>query len=150
MHDQEAIGAVVFELGGDGVAGAGRVLECQVIQRGRGFRQDGARIGLISLGGGHRALLEAVDELGGRGLPVDYLRIRAFPFAQSVRSFIDEHERIFVVEQNRDAQLRSLLLIETESPAAKLESVLRYGGLPLSARHVVEDVVRHMSKGNGA
>ena len=67
----------------------------------------------------------------------------AFPFDDSVEAFLAEHEFCFVVEQNRDAQLRSLLTLETSVPKEKLRSVLVYGGFPLSARHVVE---RHVAR----
>ncbi len=72
-----------------------------------------APIGIVSLGGCHAAVLEAVDRLRASGASVDYMRIRAFPFPASVREFIEAHERCYVVEQNRDAQLRTLLAIET-------------------------------------
>ena len=72
-----------------------------------------APIGLISLGGCHAAVLEAVDRLRAGGLSVDYMRVRAFPFAASIRAFLEAHPRCYVVEQNRDGQLRTLLAIET-------------------------------------
>jgi 2-oxoglutarate ferredoxin oxidoreductase subunit alpha len=66
------------------------------------------------------------------------MRIRGFPFEQSVERFLNEHETCFVVEQNRDAQLRSLLTLETTVPKDKLQSILVYGGFPLSAQRVME------------
>ena len=65
------------------------------------------------------------------------MRLRGFPFDRVVEEFIEEHDVCFVVEQNRDAQLRSLLVLETSAPKEKLRSVLVYGGFPLSARHVL-------------
>jgi 2-oxoglutarate ferredoxin oxidoreductase subunit alpha len=112
-------------------------------------RRSGARMGLIGLGSPHRATLEAMDLLEQRGLPVDYLRIRAFPFAPEVKQFLLEHEQVFVIEQNRDAQLRSLLILETEVAPSHLKPVLRYSGLPMSARHVIEGVMKHLAKSNG-
>jgi 2-oxoglutarate ferredoxin oxidoreductase subunit alpha len=100
-----------------------------------------ADIGIISLGGCHSAVLEALDRLRTAGHSVDYMRIRAFPFASSVRAFIDAHERCYVVEQNRDGQLRSMLAIETGIARDRMTSILDYGGLPLTADRVVRGVV---------
>ena len=100
-----------------------------------------AEIGIISIGGCHAAVLEAVDRMRRHGRTVDYMRIRAFPFPPSVRQFIESHERCYVVEQNRDGQLRSLLAIETGIARDRMISVLDYGGLPLTADHVVHDVL---------
>ncbi len=79
--------------------------------------------------------------LAARGIPADYMRIRGFPFGESVENFIKHHNFCFVVEQNRDAQLRSLLVLETSVGKDRLRSILNYGGFPLSARHVVEPVM---------
>jgi 2-oxoglutarate/2-oxoacid ferredoxin oxidoreductase subunit alpha len=89
---------------------------------------------------------EAVSVLAERGIVADYMRIRAFPFGQNVEKFLAAHDRIFVVEQNRDAQLRSLLTIETSVPKEKLHSILVYGGFPLSAKHVVEGVTSQLDR----
>jgi 2-oxoglutarate ferredoxin oxidoreductase subunit alpha len=105
-----------------------------------------ADVGIISLGGCHAAVLEAVDRLRRDGVTVDYMRMRAFPFPPSVRSFIESHERCYVVEQNRDGQLRTLLAIETGLARDSMTSILDYGGLPLTADRVVEGVHgRHSS-----
>ncbi len=80
------------------------------------------------------------------GHDVDYMRIRAFPFAKSVLEFLESHERIFVVEQNRDAQLRSLLAIETGVPRDEMTPVLDYAGLPLTAKVVVDAVTHSKSE----
>jgi 2-oxoglutarate/2-oxoacid ferredoxin oxidoreductase subunit alpha len=107
-------------------------------------RRPGARFGVVGVGGCDPALREALDLLAARGLPADYLRIRAFPFDESVEAFLNDHERCFVVEQNRDAQLRALLTLETSVPKERLRSVLVYGGFPLSARHVVDGVLSQL------
>jgi 2-oxoglutarate ferredoxin oxidoreductase subunit alpha len=104
-----------------------------------------ATIGIISLGGCHAAVLEAVDRLRNDGMSVDYMRVRAFPFPAIIREFIEAHDRCYVVEQNRDGQLRSLLAIETGIARDRMTSVLDYGGLPLTA----ERVVRGILKGEG-
>lgn len=86
---------------------------------------------------------EAVEELARRGMRANYLRVRGFPFGDEVEAFLREHERVFVIEQNRDAQLQSLLVLETSVPNAteKLRSVRAYGGFPLQAAQVVRGVV---------
>jgi 2-oxoglutarate/2-oxoacid ferredoxin oxidoreductase subunit alpha len=98
-------------------------------------------IGIISVGGCHSAMLEALDRLRAAGHSVDYMRIRAFPFGSSVRAFIEAHERCYVVEQNRDGQLRSLLAIETGIARDRMTSILDYGGLPLTADRVIRGVL---------
>ncbi len=104
-------------------------------------RRPNARVGIITIGGCDPAVREAVDLLAARGIPADYMRIRGFPFDESVEDFIKHHNFCFVVEQNRDAQLRSLLVLETSVPKDRLRSILNYGGFPLSARHVVEPIM---------
>jgi len=99
---------------------------------------EGASWGLISVGGCHWAVLEARDELARRGIDVDYMRLRGFPFNQTVEDFLEQHERVFVIEQNRDGQLRNLLALETDCPKSKMESITYYGGQPLSMGHVLD------------
>jgi 2-oxoglutarate ferredoxin oxidoreductase subunit alpha len=101
-------------------------------------------IGLVSLGGTHAAMLEARGALAAQSIEVDYMRIKAFPFGAAIRQFLDAHETVFVVEQNRDAQLRSLLTIETGVPRDRLTPILDYGGLPLTAERVTDEVTRHV------
>jgi 2-oxoglutarate ferredoxin oxidoreductase subunit alpha len=97
----------------------------------------GARLGILTVGGCHAACVEAIDVCARDGLALDYLRVRGFPFGDEVRAFLDAHEVVFVVEQNRDAQLRTLLTLETGVPIDKLVSVRYYGGFPMSAHHVL-------------
>ncbi|HVZ78782.1 MAG TPA: 2-oxoacid:acceptor oxidoreductase subunit alpha [Gemmatimonadaceae bacterium] len=104
----------------------------------------GADVGLISIGGCHAAVLEALDLLHDHGIDAEYMRIRGFPFAPSVREFLESHEQVFVVEQNRDAQLRSLLALETGVARDEMIAVLDYGGLPLTAERVVQAVTSHL------
>jgi 2-oxoglutarate/2-oxoacid ferredoxin oxidoreductase subunit alpha len=103
-------------------------------------RRDGARIGVVCLGSGDLAVREAAEILAHKGIFVDVMRVRGFPFPPVVRAFLDEHDVCFVVEQNRDAQLRSLLTLETGVSSARLRSVLSYGGFPLSAQTVVDSI----------
>ena len=88
--------------------------------------------GVISIGSCDGAIREALELLAGQGMHVDYLRIRAFPFGVDVQAFLDNHERIFVVEQNRDAQLRSLLSLEMDVVKDRLISILHYSGVPIA------------------
>jgi 2-oxoglutarate ferredoxin oxidoreductase subunit alpha len=106
--------------------------------------QEGATIGLVSLGGCDGAMREAVDVLRAEGIVVDYMRICAFPFDDSVDAFINAHPKNFVVEQNRDAQLRTLLIAETSVSKDRVDSILVYGGFPLSSRHVVTGVKKKL------
>jgi 2-oxoglutarate ferredoxin oxidoreductase subunit alpha len=103
----------------------------------------GARNAIVTLGGCDAAVREAADMLAEDGMPLDSMRIRGFPFDESVESFINAHETCFVVEQNRDAQLCSLLTLETGVPKDKLRTVLVYGGFPLSARRVIEGIYEY-------
>jgi 2-oxoglutarate ferredoxin oxidoreductase subunit alpha len=95
---------------------------------------EGARDGAIYYGSTAPAMDEAVELLAARGIALDLLRIRAFPFHDDVARFIAEHDRVFVIEQNRDAQLRTLLVNECEIDPARLPRVLHYDGTPITAR----------------
>jgi 2-oxoglutarate ferredoxin oxidoreductase subunit alpha len=90
--------------------------------------------------------MEALDLLAKEGIAVDYMRVRAFPFSGEVTAFLESHQVNFIVEQNRDAQLRSLLTLETGVPLEKLESVRYYGGFPMSAHHVLAGVKAKIEK----
>jgi len=103
--------------------------------------REGAKFGVIAIGGCDPAVREALDVLDRQGTPADYLRIRGFPFGEAVERFLAKHDFCFVVEQSRDAQLRSLLILETAVSKEKLRSVLVYGGFPLSSRHVVQGIL---------
>jgi 2-oxoglutarate ferredoxin oxidoreductase subunit alpha len=105
-----------------------------------------ASYGVVSLGGCHWAVLEARDDLASRGIEVDYMRVRGFPFNQTVEDFLAEHETVFVIEQNRDQQLRKLLVNETDCIKERLVSVTYYGGQPLSKGHVLEGLAPYLEK----
>ena len=113
-----------------------RKLVPKAVQEGRGDN----KIGLVSLGSCDGAVREAIDTLRRRGIHLDYLRVRGFPFGDDVETFLRNHEQIFVVEQNRDAQLKSLLVLETAVEKAKLHSILHYSGLPIPATFVVDGI----------
>jgi len=103
-------------------------------------------MGLVTVGGCHAACVEAMDLLAKEGIALDYMRVRGFPFGDDVRAFLESHEVNFVVEQNRDAQLRSLLILDTGVPLTRLESVRYYAGFPMSAHHVIAGVKAKLEK----
>jgi 2-oxoglutarate ferredoxin oxidoreductase subunit alpha len=102
-----------------------------------------AQIGIVGYGTSHWAITESRDQLREEtNLKTSYLRVRAYPFNEDILTFIDAHERIYVVEQNRDAQLAMLLRLElSPERCAKLRSVLHYSGLPIDARSVSDDIL---------
>lgn len=111
------------------------------------FANDGgesSRIGLISIGSSGFAVRESSDQLWNEyRIATECLRLRAYPFTKELKEFVRRHERIYVIEQNRDAQLLGLMRLEFEPELiAKLRSVRYYGGLPLDARTVTDEVVR--------
>lgn len=99
------------------------------------------RVGLVHYGTTEAAMSETVDLLASRGVHVDTMRIRAVPFNDDVRRFMTEHEYVFVIEQNRDAQLRSVLVNELELDPAEVRSIVHYDGLAITARKIVDGVL---------
>jgi 2-oxoglutarate ferredoxin oxidoreductase subunit alpha len=104
-------------------------------------KRKSAKFGVVTTGGCDMAVREALDILAERGIPADFMRLRGFPFEESVEDFLNAHEINFIVEQNRDAQLRSLLTLETSISKDKLRSVLVYGGFPMSAKRVIDQIL---------
>jgi 2-oxoglutarate ferredoxin oxidoreductase subunit alpha len=109
-------------------------------------KHKGARVGMITIGGCDPAVREALDILAGMGRPMDYMRIRAFPFHADVEAFLAQHDYCYVVEQNRDGQLRSLLILETAVAKDKLRPVQIYSGFPLSAKNVLDVVAAQVEE----
>ncbi|MEJ2255412.1 MAG: 2-oxoacid:acceptor oxidoreductase subunit alpha [Woeseiaceae bacterium] len=105
---------------------------------------------ILTLGSGDGACKEALDRLEAKNVNLNYCRVRAFPFSEAVREFIDQHEVVYVVEQNRDAQLRTLLIEDIDASQEKLVSVLHYSGMPLNAGSVVAGVLAQIEKGQAA
>ena len=101
-------------------------------------------IALVSVGSSRGAVTEARDILAKRGIAIDYMRIKSFPFTKEVEAFMASHEKIFVVEQNRDAQLKSLLTLESDVPKSKLHSILHYSGLPMTSKEIVDAVLAEL------
>lgn len=102
----------------------------------------GAKIGIIAYGTTHHAIGECRDQLlAENDLATDYLRIRGLPFNLEIGSFLAQHDRVYVVEQNRDGQMRSLLSLDFPKQATKLRSVLHYNGIPVDARYVTNAIL---------
>ena len=99
--------------------------------------------GVIYFGTSDLSTEEAIDQLTAEGLPIDGLRIRAFPFNQDVVDFIESHRHVWVIEQNRDAQMRTLLINELELNPQSLMSILSYGGMPITAAHICKEIRKH-------
>jgi 2-oxoglutarate ferredoxin oxidoreductase subunit alpha len=108
----------------------------------------GARIGMIAIGSSDCSARESCDQLEAEhGVPVDYLRPRAFPFTTHLAEFIRGHDRVYVVDQNRDAQLLQLMRLELEPDLiARLRSVRYYGGMPIDARTITDEIVKQEAK----
>jgi 2-oxoglutarate ferredoxin oxidoreductase subunit alpha len=104
--------------------------------------RKGAEIGILGYGSSHYAIEEARDQLRAEGLDASYLLLRAIPFGDEVRDFFEKHERVHVVDQNRDGQMADLLRTELTGAAAdKIRSIRHYDGLPLDARTVTDAVL---------
>jgi 2-oxoglutarate ferredoxin oxidoreductase subunit alpha len=109
---------------------------------------EGAKIGFVALGTSDYAVRESCDQLKNEyDIPVSYLRLKAYPFNETLTDFIRQHDHVYVVDQNRDAQLLGLMRLEFEPELiAKLRSLKYYGGLPLDARTVTDEVIRQEGK----
>jgi 2-oxoglutarate ferredoxin oxidoreductase subunit alpha len=108
-----------------------------------------ATVGIIAFGSTHWAIEEARDQLREEaGIRTSYMRLRAYPFTPEVDEFVRRYQRIYVVEQNRDAQMLSLLLMDGEAAfVARLRSVLHYNGLPVDARSVTDSILKQEREG---
>jgi 2-oxoglutarate/2-oxoacid ferredoxin oxidoreductase subunit alpha len=108
----------------------------------------GSRFGVIYYGSTAPAMSEALAILDAEAMPVDALRVRSFPFHDEVIDFVGSHEHVFVVEQNRDGQLRTLLIVEAMLPSEKLTPVLHYDGTPITARFIHAEIASRLSAFN--
>ena len=104
------------------------------------------RIGVLYYGSTSPAMREAAERLATHGVALDLMRIRAFPFPESVREFILSHDQVFLVEQNRDAQLRSLVINEFEIDPARVQPILHYDGTPITARFIVRAIHERLQR----
>jgi 2-oxoglutarate ferredoxin oxidoreductase subunit alpha len=108
-------------------------------------QQKESDTGMIFFGTTTYAALEAMDMLESEGLVIDSLRLKAFPFGPEVVQFIEEHDQIFVIEQNRDAQMRTLLINELNVDPRKLIPVLNYDGMPITADRIQAQIVKEIN-----
>ncbi len=108
----------------------------------------GSRFGVIYYGSTAPAMDEALAILAGEAMELDALRVRAFPFCDEVGDFVASHDHVFVVEQNRDAQLRTLLVAEALVPSEKLTPVLHYDGTPITARFIHAEISQRLQAFN--
>lgn len=104
-----------------------------------------AEYGLVFFGTSTYSVQEAMDQLKEQGVLVDALRIKSFPFNKTVEDFIKSHKKIFVIEQNRDAQMKSIITIELQIDPNKLISVLNYDGMPITADHIMVEITKNLS-----
>jgi len=104
------------------------------------------RLGVIHFGSTSPAMAEALDVLQAEDVHIDAMRLRAFPFPRSVREFITAHDRVFVVEQNRDGQMHSMLVNELDLDPARLTRVLHFDGTPINARFIAMAIRKHLAK----
>ncbi|NNE15444.1 MAG: 2-oxoacid:acceptor oxidoreductase subunit alpha [Saprospiraceae bacterium] len=102
-------------------------------------------IGMIFFGTTTYAAVEAMDMMASQGIKIDSMRIKAFPFGKEVENFVNNYDQLIVVEQNRDAQFRSLLILELEINPEKIKSVLNYDGLPITAHQIVSGIEKEIS-----
>jgi 2-oxoglutarate ferredoxin oxidoreductase subunit alpha len=102
------------------------------------------KIGAVYYGSTSPSMTEAMDVLDEQGVMLDTIRIRAFPFSEAIVEFVSEHDQVFVIEQNRDAQLRSLLVNELNVDPAKMMPVLHYDGTPITARFILAEISERM------
>ena len=101
-----------------------------------------AKVGVVAYGTTHHAIAECRAQLSEQyGLETNYLRIRALPFSAGVEQFLADNERVYVVEQNRDGQMRSLLTLEYPAMAPKLRSIRHYNGIPVDARYITDGII---------
>jgi 2-oxoglutarate ferredoxin oxidoreductase subunit alpha len=112
------------------------------IQKAANAGSSGAKIGIIAYGTSHWGIIESRDQLRAEyNIETDYLRLRAYPFTREVHEFIEQHERVYVVEQNRDAQMLSLLKLDLKPElTTRLRSIAHLDGLPLDARSVTDEL----------
>jgi 2-oxoglutarate ferredoxin oxidoreductase subunit alpha len=106
--------------------------------------QRPTRFGVLYFGSTSPAMQEALDVLTEQGIDLDAMRLRAFPFPESVDKFIASHDQVFVVEQNRDAQMHAMLVNELSINPARLVKVLHYDGTPITARFITRAIEGHL------
>ncbi len=109
------------------------------------IRDKAGKLGVIYFGATKPAVLEGLDELEASGVKVNALRLKAFPFTSDVKAFCAAHDKVFVIEQNRDAQMRGMLMVEANIPGDKLIATLNYDGTPMTAAFVRGAILKHLA-----
>jgi 2-oxoglutarate/2-oxoacid ferredoxin oxidoreductase subunit alpha len=110
------------------------------------IRDQQSSVGVIFFGTSTHAAYEAISRLSKDGLKINSMRVRAFPFQDEVIEFIDHHEKIFIIEQNRDAQLRTMLMTENDVSPKKMQSILYFEGMPITADFIFETIQALLDK----
>jgi len=108
------------------------------------------KAGILTVGSGDGACIEALDRLAKQDIHLNYCRVKSFPFGDEVSEFIEQHDLVYVVEQNRDAQLRTLLITDINADQRKLVPMLHYNGMPINSGFVVDKVLEEIAKGRAA
>jgi 2-oxoglutarate ferredoxin oxidoreductase subunit alpha len=108
------------------------------------------KMGIISIGSCNDAIREARDDMKKNGQSLNYLRVKAFPFSDKIEKFISQHEKVFVIEQNRDGQLHNMLITETDADSRKLESLRFYNGIPIFSKDIVKQIEDSINSGKAA
>jgi 2-oxoglutarate ferredoxin oxidoreductase subunit alpha len=103
-----------------------------------------ANIGIIFYGTTRYAAEEALDLIHENGTDIDALRIKAFPFHEDVKLFLENHDQVFIIEQNRDAQMRSLIINELEIDPKKLKKILNFDGTPITADFIIQHITSEL------
>ncbi|MBM3399134.1 MAG: 2-oxoacid:acceptor oxidoreductase subunit alpha [Bacteroidetes bacterium] len=111
-------------------------------------KKNKSKYGILFFGTSTYSAQEAMDILEEEDVIVDAIRLKAFPFNQTVEDFINSHDKVFVIEQNRDAQLKSLMMIELHADPNKLISVLNYDGMPITADNILKQITSNLSENN--
>jgi 2-oxoglutarate ferredoxin oxidoreductase subunit alpha len=114
------------------------------------IRDKAGKVGIIYFGATRPAVQEAQDEMNAAGYRLNSMRLKAFPFGQEVLDFCAAHDQIFVIEQNRDAQMRQLLMVEANVPGTKLIATLNYDGAPLTAEWVRSAILEQIAPAKAA
>ena len=107
-------------------------------------KKNQSKSGILFFGTSQYAAEEAMDVLKEEKIVVDAIRLKSFPFNKEVEDFINSHDTVFIIEQNRDAQMKSLLMIELQADPKKLISVLNYDGMPITADNILNQVKENL------
>ncbi|MEP7197530.1 MAG: 2-oxoacid:acceptor oxidoreductase subunit alpha [Saprospiraceae bacterium] len=113
-----------------------KVPEAEIVRR-----ESKNKEAIVYYGTSSYSAIEAMDLLEEKGIHLNALRLRSFPFTQNAIDFINEHDTIYLIEQNRDAQMRSLLLIENDVTPSKIKKVLQFNGMPITAQHIMDCIL---------